>query len=558
MDAFNIDEVTFFYPDMDAPALKNVSLRISEGTFTVVCGPSGCGKTTLLRLLKQELAPAGLITGQISYFGTPLADWDEKKLMEEVGLVFQDPDNQIVMDDVMQELVFAMENLGYDRFEMRRRVAEMVHFFGMEAMLDQKPSELSGGQKQMLNLLSVLLLKPSVLLLDEPTSQLDPIAAKELITMLERLNEELGMTIVLVEHRLEELFSVADKVVMMDKGTIAVVGPSREVIKQLYNGQSYLPYIPTLPALYLEKSWEAEAGKLPLTVKDTKAWLNTYQNLLFSREPSANKHPHSGKSAFLELDRIFFQYGRHAPLILKNLSLKVGHGDYLALVGGNGSGKTTLLKACIGMIQPQRGTAKLSGKPVHKLKGDELSRVMAYLPQNPRTYFLHDTVRKEMAAVLADMDGKKQVGTIAEMASRFELQHLLDRHPYDLSGGEMQKAALACMLLGEPDVLLIDEPTKGLDPAFKQQLADILKELNQSGLTIVMVTHDIEFAAEGAHTCAMLFDGEITAIGTPAELFKGNYFYTTAINRATRNGQHPGALTLGEAVQTWQCDRAYS
>src|SRR5699024_5931828 len=235
MELFKINNLSFQYPEMQKNALNQISLSVSEGQFIVLCGPSGCGKTTLLRLLKKELAPVGKLSGEIYYKNKQLDDWNERTLVEEIGLVFQDPENQIIMDDVMQEIVFSMENLGYSNFEMRKRVAETVHAFGMEHLLKSKPSELSGGQKQMLNLLSVLLLKPKVLLLDEPTSQLDPLAAKDLIIMLERLNKEMGITIIMVEHRLEELFHIADRVLLLNDGEINYQGRSRNLIYQLFS-----------------------------------------------------------------------------------------------------------------------------------------------------------------------------------------------------------------------------------------------------------------------------------------------------------------------------------
>jgi len=553
MEILAVDNISFQYPDMDEYVLNHVSMHVSEGDFVVVCGPSGCGKTTLLRLLKHELAPVGKQSGSITYAGKNIIDYDERTLIEEIGLVFQDPENQIVMDEVMQEIVFGMENLGYSNFEMRKRVAEMVHFFGMEDLLDAKPSELSGGQKQMLNLLSVLLLKPKVLLLDEPTSQLDPVAAKDLIVMLERLNKEMGMTIIIVEHRLEELFAIADQVVMLEKGAITYKGTSREVIESVYtNGdKQFIPYIPSVARLYLSEEKDPMQLAIPLTVKESKAWLasldskpkETYE------QPTESNDKHT--KPLLSVKKAYFQYERHSPMILKNLSLDIHPGEFFALVGGNGSGKTTLLKLCIGMIKAQRGSAKFVGKDVHKLKGKELYERMAYLPQNPQTYFVQDTIEKEMRSVLEQNNIQGGEQKMTNMLALFGIRHLRHRHPYDCSGGELQRAALACMLLAQPDILFVDEPTKGLDPIAKENFANVLKDLHAKGLTIVMVTHDIEFAAKHVERCAMLFDGEVTVGGTPDHLFKGNYFYTTAINRATRLSNRPEVLTLEEAFDQW-------
>lgn len=550
MEIIKLKGLTFQYPDMDERVLDKVSIDVVEGEFVVVCGPSGCGKTTLLRLLKKELAPFGKISGDVMYAGKLLNDWDERTLIEDIGFVFQDPENQIVMDEVMQEIVFGMENLGHSNFEMRKRVAEMVHFFGMESLLKEKPSELSGGQKQMLNLLSVLLLKPKVLLLDEPTSQLDPVAAKDLIIMLERLNKEMGMTIIIVEHRLEDLFSIADRVLMMESGKVVYEGRNREVINAVYsnNDEQFISYLPSVSQLYLAKEQHPLKTEIPLNVKDSKAWLATLPEFKEDLQVQDVEESKVSKDVLLSIQNAYFQYTRLTPIILRNLSLEISQGEYFALVGGNGSGKTTLLKMCIGMIKAQRGTAKFAGQNVHKMKGADLSDVMAYLPQNPQTYFVADTIEKEMQSVINRHEIHNGSDKIEDMLNDFAISHLRNRHPYDCSGGEMQRAALACMLLGNPEILFIDEPTKGLDPITKNKLAKIFKDLNDKGLTIVMVTHDIEFAAKHVSRCAMMFDGEITVDGSPEHLFKGNYFYTTAINRATRMSNVSESLTLEEAL----------
>lgn len=553
MEIFRIEGMTFGFPDMEWKALKDIHLSVREGEFVVLCGPSGCGKTTLLRLLKKELAPAGRRKGEIYYEGKRLEDWEERLLIEQIGLVFQDPDNQIVMDEVMQEIVFGLENLGYSNFEMRKRVAEMVHFFGVEGLLRLKPSELSGGQKQMLNLLSVLLLKPKVLLLDEPTSQLDPIAAKELILILERLNKEMGMTVILVEHRLEELFGVADRVLMMEDGKIVYDGNSKEVITELYarGDECFIPYVPSISRLYMEKEVRPSLDGIPLNVKESKEWIRTLPVYAALEVADADATKGIGRQRILEMKDVYFQYEKKGSMILKSLSLDIFKGEFFVLVGGNGSGKSTVMKACIGSIKPKRGTVCYEGMEVSKLKGRELYERMAYLPQNPRTYFVHDTIGKELEEAVLRHDVENGTAKMEELMKAFNIAHLRDRHPYDCSGGEIQRAALACMLIGSPDILFIDEPTKGLDPISKKRFSEVLYRHHREGLTIMMVTHDIEFAARNAQRCAIMFDGEITAVGTADQLFKGNYFYTTAINRATRSSNVHEALTLEEAIETW-------
>lgn len=554
MDIFKIDGLSFRYPDAEEDALSNLSIQIKEGEFTVLCGPSGCGKSTLLRLLKKELAPVGDCTGKIVYAGKPLMEWDDRTMIEDIGFVFQDPENQIIMDDVIQEIVFGMENLGYSTMEMRKRVAELVHFFGMEKLLHAKPSDLSGGQKQMLNLLSVLLLKPNVLLLDEPTSQLDPVAAKDLIIMLDRLNKEMGITVILVEHRLEELFAIADHIIMMDHGRVVYEGTSRGVIYDIFleEDQTFMEYVPSISQLYIRIEGSLENSSIPLTVKESKHWLASHSKVTHTSSNRERLESVDNKEKpLLSLDNVYYQYKKKTPFVLKNISLQVNSGEFYTIIGGNGSGKSTLIKACIGNLRPQRGRASIGGKDTYSLKGKELYSKIAYLPQNPRTYFIQDTVEKEMNGVLERQNILVPRVDISEMLDLFGIQHIRNRHPYDCSGGEIQKAALACMLLGDPEILFIDEPTKGLDPISKQNFADILQDLHREGLTIIMVTHDIEFAAKNAERCAMMFDGAITTEGTPDELLKGNYFYTTSINRATRASHMNESLTLEEALLKW-------
>lgn len=539
---------------MESKALKNINLHIQEGEFIVIAGPSGCGKTTLLRLLKKELNPVGYQEGEIYYQGKLLDEWSERELIKDIGFVFQNPDEQIVMDEVMQEIVFGLENLNYSTLEMRKRVSELVHFFGLEELLYEKPSELSGGQKQMINLLSVLLLRPKVLLLDEPTSQLDPVAAKELLNMLKQLNEELGITIVLVEHRLEHLFSIADRILMMKDGEVFLGGDSKEVILQLHEAKKslFLPYIPTISQLYLERESTIKRENIPLTVKESRSWLRNLPPVSRNeQEVNPLKKAEEERLPILQADNLFFRYDPKGYSILRNFSLTVNEGDFYTLVGGNGSGKTTALKVCLGIVKQQRGKLKLFNKRLTKRTKQEVYRHIAYLPQDPKAYFSYDTIVEEMMAIVHTYKIQNGEEKVNHMLKQFQIEHLKERHPYDCSGGEMQKAALASMLLKEPKLLIVDEPTKGFDPAFKEEFATLLKKLHKKGLTILMVTHDIEFAARYANRCGLLFDGEIAAEGPPKQLFQGNYFYTTAINRATRDQNIPEVLTLEEALKKW-------
>lgn len=547
MAQLKVENLTFKYPGENATVLDDVSFEVASGDFVVICGPSGCGKTTLLKLLKKELQPVGNLTGQVSYMGQKLDETDERILIEEIGMVFQDPDNQIVLDEVLQEIVFAMENLNYRHFEMQKRVAEMVSYFGVEDLLYEKPSSLSGGQKQLINLLSALLLRPKILLLDEPTSQLDPVAAKELLAILEKINTEMGTTIIIVEHRLEELFSVADQVLMMSHGKIVERGLGQAVARSCA-AESTHPfhlYTPSFTRLFMAR--ETRLLEAPLTVKAARKWLNeSCVDSVFKTYPETAGQREG--SNVIEVKDLHFRYEKEAAFVLNRLNLQIHQGEYFALVGGNGSGKTTLLKACMGLVKAQRGKVILNGE---KVRPKQIYENIAYLPQNPKTYFIHDTIGEEMMHVVKSKVIENGSERVDDLLNYFEIAHLRARHPYDCSGGEMQRAVLACLLLGQPEILFIDEPTKGLDPVAKDKFASLLNDLHEAGLTIVMVTHDIEFTAKHASRCAILFNGNISAMGRPDELFKENYFYTTAINRATRDVVGLNALTLEEAYKKW-------
>lgn len=553
MEIFQLNNVSFTYPDEGKPVLKDISLTINQGDFLVLCGASGSGKTTLLRLLKQEIAPFGNRQGDIVYMGKPISEWNDQTLASDIGFVFQDPDNQIVMVEVMQEIVFGMENLNIPSFEMKKRLAELVHFFGIDDLLLQNTSDLSGGQKQTINLLSILLLRPKVLLLDEPTSQLDPVAAKELIQILERLNNEMGMTIIIVEHRLEELFSLASKVIMLADGEIVHEGSSQVVAQTVFeqDDERFMTYLPSVTQLYLEKETSPTVDAIPLNVKDSRLWMQR-QTFKVSRELTEEQDKNTASDLLLEIDKVYFQYEKDLPFVLKNCSLQLNKGEFFSLVGGNGSGKSTLLRLSMGLLKQQRGKVSYKGKQLKKYRQADLVEQFAYLPQHPLSFYIEDTIEKEMDAIITKHkieDGADKKRTISE---RLGISSLLHRHPNDLSGGELQRATLACLLLENPDILFIDEPTKGLDPISKDHLAHLLLELQAKGLTIFMVTHDVEFAVKHVDRCAMLFDGNIAAEGTPSQLFKGNYFYTTAINRATMVDEALEVLTLEEALQTWQ------
>ncbi len=522
MDNFTIKNLSFSYPNQQEKALNAVNLSVKQGEFLLVCGPSGCGKSTLLRQLKSVLAPHGVREGEILFEGKSLAQVDARTQSGRIGFVRQNVDEQIVTDKVWHELAFGLESLGYDTPTIRRKVAEMASFFGIETWFYKDVTELSGGQKQLLNLASVMAMSPSVLILDEPTSQLDPIAASEFLSMLGRINRELGTTVILTEHRLEEAFALASRVAVMDRGSILCAGSSQEVGLALKEcGHEMFLAMPTAMRVWAATNSEAAC---PVTVREGRAWLAEYLQTHAPEElPAAPAYSYADE-VVIRADEVFFKYEKNSLDVVKGLSVQVKKGEFVALLGGNGAGKTTTLKLLAGVHKPYRGEVQSTGR-------------VSLLPQNPQALFVKKTVREDLCEALQEetLCKEEQQTRIADIARLCRLTDLLERHPYDLSGGEQQRAALAKLLLTRPNVLLLDEPTKGLDSAFKQTFADILKILLSQGVTILMVSHDVEFCANYAHRCALLFDGAIVTEGTPRKFFGGNSFYTTAANRIARD-----------------------
>ena len=534
MDTFAIHDLTFFYPGQAVPALDRLNLTVRSGEFWVLCGPSGCGKSTLLRQLKTVLAPHGHRLGEIRFEGVPLDELDQREQAARIGFVLQSPENQLVTDKVWHELAFGLESLGYDTPTIRRRVAEMASFFGIQTWFYKNVAELSGGQKQLLNLASVMAMQPSVLILDEPTSQLDPIAAADFLATLGKINRELGTTILLTEHRLEEAFPLAGRVAVLDRGRLLCTGTPSQVGAALKDaGHAMFQAMPAPMRI-----WAAvgDSSPCPVTVREGRDWLGRFAAAHpLGALPEEQRHAYPPEAA-ITARGLWFKYEKDLPDVVKGLSLTVRRGEFLALLGGNGTGKTTSLKLLSGLLQPCRGELETVGR-------------LGVLPQNPQALFVKKTVREDLFELLKGrpLPRAAQEEQVARAVTLCRLEELLDRHPYDLSGGEQQRAALAKILLLEPDVLLLDEPTKGLDAGFKQTLAEILQRLLRRGVAVLMVSHDIEFCARYAHRCALFFDGTIVTEGPPRAFFSGNSFYTTAANRMAR-ARLPGAVTAEEVI----------
>ena len=545
MAHIHIQNLSFSYPGANTPALSKVNLSVAPGEYVLLCGKSGSGKTTLLRHLKTVLAPHGLRSGSVTLDGVPLEQVSQGSQAARIGFVMQNPDDQIVTDKVWHELAFGLENLGCDQKTMRLRVAEMASFFGIQDWFHREVSELSGGQKQLVNLASIMAMQPEVLILDEPTSQLDPIAASDFLNTLKKINRELGTTILITEHRMEDVFPAADRVVVMEQGRITAAGEPREVARQLYEAGS--PLFSALPAPARIFFGSRRGDAVPLTVREGRQWLRGF----FREKPRLTSLPPepefpAGKVPALEIREGWYRYERNGPDVLRGIGVSVPQGSFFAIVGGNGTGKSTTLKAVCGICRLYRGSVRLFGRELKSDRDGLFKGNLAMLPQDPKSLFVKQTLRED----LAEMGS----GKISEIARLCQVEQLLDAHPSDLSGGETQRAALAKVLLSEPKLLLLDEPTKGMDSFFKQSFAALLKRLCREGMTVVMVSHDIEFCAEHADLVGMFFDGQLLTTDTPRRFFGSNSFYTTAANRMSR-GIFQNAVTAADVAALLEGNR---
>ena len=579
MNLVEIKDFGFSYPESSRKVLEHVNLNIKEGTLNVIMGRSGCGKSTLLRQLKSVLAPAGEKEGEILYRNIPLRDTDHRTQSQEIGFVMQNPDNQIVTDKVWHELAFGLESLGYDNATIRLRVAEMASYFGIQKWFYKNVSELSGGQKQLLNLASVMAMHPSLLILDEPTSQLDPIAASDFLETVKKINRDIGTTVLLTEHRLQDIIPYADQVFVMDEGTLFMEGTPREIgtkLKEQHHGMFLSMPVPMQIYAGTESTLTC-----PLTVSEGRQWIREYieekgikkeqiqqANQRLERQGEKNKNETAGLFGHfkrqkentppaIQMKDVWFRYEKDSPDVIQDLSLEVKKGEFYGLVGGNGTGKSTTLSLLGRVHQPYSGRIYLDGKDLRSFSDRELyGGYLGVMPQNPQSIFLKKTVLEDLYSVIGGRKERpsseypismKKEKAIEGIVSLTHLEGLLNRHPYDLSGGELKRIQIEKVLILRPKILIMDEPTKGMDAEYQEEIGSILKKLQSHGMTIFMISHDVEFVAEYADTTGLFFEGNVVTSKKTRDFFAGNNFYTTAANRMAR-GLFPEAVTGKDVV----------
>lgn len=522
MSVIEIEKLSFKYPGQEKFALENITMSIEKGDFCIVSGFSGSGKTTLLRLLKEEIAPAGDLTGTIRRFGTT-----ERTEYNRIGFVMQNSNAQTVTDKVWHELAFGLENMGLPQGEIRRRVAETASYFGIENWFNKDVTELSGGQLQLLNLAAVTTMEPDILILDEPVSQLDPISSNEYISAIVRLNRDIGMTIIISEHRYEELLPYANKLLLLEDGKVLEFGEPRDVLKKTDRDSDLFYSLPCAAKVYKSVSVPDDV-QCPVSVNEGRALISTYLSGKQEKIRLEDEEKQPGKE-IIETKELYYTYP-DGTLAVEDFDLKIYRGEIFCILGGNGSGKSTLMKLLAGILKGENGKIVIDGKKIKKIDKNELyGKYISMLPQDSSTLFVKEKLSDELKSC-----SLKEI----EM---FGLQYLLGRHPFDLSGGELQKAAILKVISRKTDILLLDEPTKSVDYLFMNKLVSLFKELAQQGKTIIIVTHDPEFAAQVADRCGLMFNGNLIEVDSPRKFFSGNRYYTTSATKMS-SGFIDGAI----------------
>ena len=533
---FEIENLRFFYPGEKVPALDQISFGIKPGEFVLITGRSGSGKTTLLRSLKPSLSFEGEYSGKRKLFGKEISALTAEDEAQKIGFVLQNPDFQAVTHTVRSELAFGLENLGYEPPIIRMRTAEAAAYFGLEDIFDTPLSSLSGGKLQLVCLASIIALHPKAILLDEPISQLDPMTCDSFIGALKRLSLENSITVIISEHRLEKVLPFADRIMVMEDGKLTYDARPCDLTQKVLEKNDFLRFAVPSSARIIGR-----LGMNPgsaLTVRDAGRLLDAS----FRKEPEFRRIEHRKRSdgtspAAVEMKNICFSYDE-SKRVLNGFNLKIGQNCFFALMGANAAGKTTALRLMSGIYRLNAGKIELFGRNIKKYSDKELYRgTVALLSQKVHMLFAGNTVEEDLRRVLdgEELPQEEKQKLFSQTVEFFDLEKLLGRHPYDISQGEMQRAAFCMALLRRPKLLLLDEPTKGMDALFKRELGEKIRNLVENGMTVVAVSHDNEFCAEYCDECAFICDGICSQPLPVGDFFSDNFFYSTEANKISRH-----------------------
>lgn len=521
LEIVNIHNVTFNYTDSSKSAIEDINLKINEGEFVLITGPSGCGKSTLIRLINGIIPDyyGGTIKGEVFLQGNNIVNIDRHSIVKMVGMVYQHPEKQIILQDVEREIAFGLENFNTEINTMKRNVAEAISLLGINGIRDKQTAKISGGEKQRVAIAAIAAMDPEIILLDEPISQLDPIGAEEVLNYIKKLNCDMGKTIVLVEQRLDKCFSMADRIIFMENGRIINEGTPHNIPKEINKKH----HIPNLTYIFKSAGYE----KLPIDVKEAR-------KIVMSKSISTiDKQKKSLSNVVVEVKKLNFGYEKRVST-LKDINLTIRKGEILCVMGENGAGKSTLFKIIAGLINNYTGKVYIEGKNASAMDDVERIKKVGYLSQNPNDYFGRKTVFEEVGYTLKNID-EYSSERVNEVLNLMNITHLKDRNPRDLSGGEKQRTAIACTLVANPDILVLDEPTRGMDSIAKDNLGNIIRELASRGKSIVIITHDADFAGDYGDTVNLMFDGEIVARGDAESILCDSAYYSPQVSRVFKN-----------------------
>ncbi len=540
MAYIEIKDLNFTYPMEKERSLKNINLKLEKNDFLLIAGKSGSGKSTLARAIVGTVPNfyGGTIGGEIKIGGKYLKDMSHRERAEKVTMVFQDPEKQLMMNRVHREVAFGLENIGVDEDVIKRRVYEALQFSGILHLADRDIASLSGGEKQKVAVASALVYMPDCIILDEPTSQLDPSSAEEMLNITKKINEELGITIIVIEQRVNRWFDTVDSIAIMNDGTLELFEDKRDFY---YNcNKRQFMFMPD----YLKFFKKMNFNKMPQNFKDARVEiLNSSLNVKSGNEVAAAEFQNNDKEV-ISVNKLNCKYG--SKQVLRDINFTVENGEFIAILGANGAGKSTLLKTILGLVEHE-GIIRLYGEDTSKMDIRQIARHIGYISQNPNDYLSKDSVYEEVKFTM-DNYGIYDEKIVNSVLKELEIYDLKDKNPRDLSGGQRQRVAIASILVLQPDMILLDEPTRGLESGLKNKLGKLLQNLNKKGTSIILVTHDTDFASNFCRRYMIMFNGRIVADGNKRQVLGDGIFYTTSMNKLLRD-KDDSIFTLEEAIE---------